>query len=43
MTERTDYSPIELDAGEIAAVSGGNGGLIGSSGKDGGGTLGSGT
>ncbi|HEY0011708.1 MAG TPA: hypothetical protein VGB79_02525 [Allosphingosinicella sp.] len=35
--------PAELSAEEIAAVSGGDGGLIGSSGKDGGGTLGSGT
>ena len=38
--------PAELTPEEIAAVSGGNGGLIGSSGKDGdsgGGTLGSGT
>jgi hypothetical protein len=33
----------ELSAEEIAFVSGGTGGLIGSSGKDGGGTIGSGT
>jgi hypothetical protein len=34
--------PAELSVEEIAAVSGGNGGLIGSSGKDGTGHLGSG-
>lgn len=43
MTERTNHMPIELSAEEIAHVSGGNG-LVGpGAGKDGGGTIGSGT
>jgi hypothetical protein len=37
MTEANSIPAAELSAEEIAAVSGGNG-LIGSSGKDGGGT-----
>ena len=40
----TPSAPRELSAEEIAAVSGGDGGCIGSGvGKDGGGTIGSGT
>jgi hypothetical protein len=43
MTEASSIPATELSAEEIAAVSGGDGGLIGSSGRDGGGTLGSGS
>ena len=38
MTEASSIPAAELSAEEIAAVSGGSSGLIGSSGKDGGGT-----
>ena len=43
MTEANNIPATELSAEEIAAVAGGDGGLIGSSGWDGGGTLGSGS
>ena len=44
MTELANHSPVELTLEEIAAVSGGDGGYLGSGNRsDGGGTIGSGT